>query len=152
MDAQERVLMTLRHEEPDRVPAFEIVVTNNTIWRHFGVNPSANLGDALKSLRFIPFRHKLMWNALGNRKFIAAGLRAGAKFYQAAGLDLSLSNTAPFPRKLLKGDSSSTNAAGTCASNMLQTGVKSWVTWRAASKVLKTMKAGSCQTPRGRGA
>src|SRR5271157_5423793 len=103
MDAQERVLMTLRHEEPDRVPAFEIVVTNNTIWHHFGVNPSANLGDALKSLRFIPFRNKLMWNALGNRKFIAAGLRAGAKFYQAAGLDLSLSNTAPFPRKLLKG-------------------------------------------------
>ena len=37
-------MKAVNHEEPDRVPAFESAFTNNTIIRHFGVDPSGGRG------------------------------------------------------------------------------------------------------------
>ncbi|MFX1327495.1 MAG: uroporphyrinogen decarboxylase family protein [Promethearchaeota archaeon] len=38
------MLKAINHEEPDRVPAFESGFTNNTIVRHYGVDPSGGRG------------------------------------------------------------------------------------------------------------
>ena len=44
MNAPERVLTTIEHKEPDRVPAFESAFTNNTIINHYGINLSGSRG------------------------------------------------------------------------------------------------------------
>jgi len=44
MKAPERVLTTIEHREPDRVPAFESAFTNNTIIKHYGINLSGGYG------------------------------------------------------------------------------------------------------------
>jgi len=38
MNAPERVLMTIEHEEPDRVPAWESAFTSNTITEYYGID------------------------------------------------------------------------------------------------------------------
>jgi len=38
MDAQERILKTLDHEEPDKIPSFELSIDNLTICQHYGIN------------------------------------------------------------------------------------------------------------------
>ncbi len=74
MDAQERILTTINHEEPDRVPAFESAFTNNTIMKHYGVDPNKG-----------------------------RGYKAGYEFSRRVGIDLVLSIASLFPRTFLKG-------------------------------------------------
>jgi len=74
MKAPERVLTTIEHKEPDRVPAFESAFTNNTIIKHYGVKLS------------------------GGR-----GYRNTYKFSSKVGMDLVLSYVSIFPRKMFKG-------------------------------------------------
>ncbi|MFX0059668.1 MAG: uroporphyrinogen decarboxylase family protein [Candidatus Heimdallarchaeota archaeon] len=69
MDAVERVLKAINHEEPDRVPAFESAFTNNTIVRHYGINPTSGRG------------YKIAY-----------------EFFQRAKIDLVLSYVSPLPR------------------------------------------------------
>ena len=71
MDAVERVLTAINHEEPDRVPAFESAFTNNTIIEHYGIKPGA------------------------------FGYKDSYKFFHKVGLDLVLSYVALFPKKFL---------------------------------------------------
>ena len=73
MKAPERVLTTINHEEPDRVPAFESAFTNNTIMRHYGIDPSEE-----------------------------RGYKASYEFSRRVGIDLVLSIVSLFPRKFLK--------------------------------------------------
>jgi len=74
MNAQERVLKAVNHEEPDKVPAFESGFTNNTIMKHYGVNPG------------------------GGR-----GYKNSYKFFRKIGQDLVLSYVSLLPRKMFKG-------------------------------------------------
>jgi len=74
MKAPERILKTIDHEEPDRVPAFESAFTNNTIIKSYGIDP---------------------------RK--AGGYKGSYKFFNKAGIDLVLSFVSLFPRKMFKG-------------------------------------------------
>ena len=53
MNAEERVLKTINHEEPDKVPYFESAFTNDGIVKHFGFKPSKLL-PLFKLLRYIP--------------------------------------------------------------------------------------------------
>ncbi len=46
MKAPERILTTIEHREPDRVPAFESAFTNNTIIKHYGINLSGSRAAA----------------------------------------------------------------------------------------------------------
>ena len=73
MKAPERILKTVNHEEPDRVPAFESAFTNNTIVKHYGVDPKG-----------------------------VGGYRLSYEFSRKVGIDLVLSIVALFPRKFLK--------------------------------------------------
>ncbi|MHA1193623.1 MAG: uroporphyrinogen decarboxylase family protein [Promethearchaeota archaeon] len=74
MNAPERILKTIEHEEPDKIPAFESAFTNNTIMKHYGVDP---------------------------RK--AGGYKGSYEFFYKVGIDLVLSIASLFPRKFLKG-------------------------------------------------
>lgn len=73
MDAPERVLKAINHEEPDRVPAFESAFTNNTIVKHYGIDPKK------------------------------AGYKGSYEFFLKVGIDLVLSYVSLFPREFLKG-------------------------------------------------
>jgi uroporphyrinogen decarboxylase len=74
MDAQERVLTTVNHEEPDRVPAFESAFTNNTIVKHYGCDPR-----------------------------LSGGYKGIYEFSRRVGIDLVLSYVSLYPREFLKG-------------------------------------------------
>ena len=74
MNAPERILKTIEHEEPDRVPAFESAFTNSTIIKHYNVNPSGGRG------------YKNIY-----------------KFFSKVGIDLVLSYVSLIPRKMFKG-------------------------------------------------
>jgi len=73
MKAPERVLKVINHEEPDRVPAFESAFTNNTIMRHYGIDPKG-----------------------------AGGYKLSYEFFRKVGIDLVLSFVSLFPREFLK--------------------------------------------------
>ena len=73
MNAPERVLTTIEHKEPDRVPAFESAFTNNTIMKHYGVDPRT-----------------------------AGGYKGAYAFFAKVGIDLVLTAVSLFPRKFLK--------------------------------------------------
>ena len=73
MNAPERVLTTIEHKEPDRIPAFESAFTNNTIMKHYGVDPRT-----------------------------AGGYKGAYAFSAKVGIDLVLTAVSLFPRKFLK--------------------------------------------------
>lgn len=73
MKAPERVLKAINHEEPDRVPAFESAFTNNTIMRHYGIDPKG-----------------------------AGGYKLSYEFLRKVEIDLVLSFVSLFPRKFLQ--------------------------------------------------
>ena len=72
MKAPERILKTINHEEPDKVPAFESAFTNNTIMRHYGFDPSQT-----------------------------GSYKSTYEFAYKVGIDLVLSYVSLFPRKNL---------------------------------------------------
>jgi uroporphyrinogen decarboxylase len=74
MNAPERILKTIEHEEPDRVPAFESAFTNNTIMKYYGIDPRAS-----------------------------GGYKGLYEFSYKVGIDLVLSTVSLFPRTFLKG-------------------------------------------------
>ncbi|MFW9941323.1 MAG: uroporphyrinogen decarboxylase family protein [Candidatus Thorarchaeota archaeon] len=73
MKAPERVLEAVNHKEPDRVPAFESAFTNNTIMKHYGIDPKG-----------------------------AGGYKLSYEFCRKVGIDLVLSFVSLFPRKFLR--------------------------------------------------
>jgi len=73
MKAPERVLTTIEHKEPDRVPAFESAFTNNTIIKHYGIDPRTS-----------------------------GGYKGAYAFFEKVGIDLVLTAVSLFPRTFLK--------------------------------------------------
>ena len=74
MDAQERVLTSVNHKEPDKVPAFESAFVNNTIVAHYGCDPRR-----------------------------AGGYKGYYEFSRRVGIDLVLSFVSLYPKTLIKG-------------------------------------------------
>ncbi len=101
MNAPTRVLATLDHQEPDKVPYFESTFTNNVIANHFGVK-SRNLGPLLKLVRFLPFRNSIMLGAMSKKVVLDRVMLGIAQFYKAAGIDLMPTTSVLFPRKIVK--------------------------------------------------
>ena len=73
MKASERILKTINHEEPDRVPAFETALTNYTIMKHYGIDTTMGRG------------YKMIY-----------------EFSRRIGIDLVLSMVSLFPRRSTK--------------------------------------------------
>lgn len=93
MNAPERVLKTINHEEPDRVPAFESAFTNNTILKHYGFEP--------RSIPRQKIPDKVLKQLIENPKFIVSFYKQYYEFYRKVGLDLVTSIVSLFPRTYL---------------------------------------------------
>ncbi|MHA1728677.1 MAG: uroporphyrinogen decarboxylase family protein [Promethearchaeota archaeon] len=84
MDAPTRVLTAVNHEEPDRVPAFESAITNNTIKAHFGAPDPGDLLSAASSLKTLTDYYVKAF-----------------EFHRTVKIDIVLSEVSLFPRKML---------------------------------------------------
>lgn len=102
MDAPTRVLKSMNHEEPDRVPAFEAAFTNNTIMAHYGVPSTGGLTGGLDTIKNLPNKDQIVRMALKSREFVAKGLENGYEFSRRIKLDITLSVSSVFPRKVLE--------------------------------------------------
>jgi hypothetical protein len=103
MDAPTRVLKTIAHEEPDRVPAFESAFTNNTIMEHYGVQSEGGLVGSLKILRFLPFKERIANWAVSNRNFLKKAYTKSYEFFRRVKIDIGLSLVTHTQRKIIKG-------------------------------------------------
>ncbi|MBD3193663.1 MAG: hypothetical protein GF311_01515, partial [Candidatus Lokiarchaeota archaeon] len=102
MNAEERVLKAINHEEPDKIPAWESAFTNNTITKHYGLKPDK--GDyGLSLLKYLPFRNVLMNYFLKKKNIQKAGYQHSHELFRRIGLDMQISIASLFPRKILKG-------------------------------------------------
>jgi uroporphyrinogen decarboxylase len=100
MDAPTRVLKTINHEEPDRVPAFEAAFTNNTIMAHYGISAGGGWRDGLQAIKNLPNKDEIVRMFLKSRHQVASGLETGFEFFRRVKIDIGLSTTSLFPRKL----------------------------------------------------
>jgi uroporphyrinogen decarboxylase len=98
MNSPERVLKTVNHEEPDRVPSFESAFTNNTIMKHYGIKPQPI------SRQKVP--DKILKQVIENPKLMRGLYEPVYEFYRKVGLDLVPSLTSMFPRKILENNTS----------------------------------------------
>lgn len=103
LTAPERILKTINHEEPDKVPAFESAFTNDTIKRHYGISTEDGRVNLIKLLKNVPDKDKVMWNAMKKREIMKLAYVNYYELFQRAHLDLVLSITSVFPKKLIKG-------------------------------------------------
>jgi len=94
MNAPERVLTAINHEEPDKVPAFESAFTSNTIMKHYGVNPRP-------LPRGVKVSEKILKQIIENPKLMKGLYEPLYNLYRKAGLDLVPSLVSLFPRKSL---------------------------------------------------
>lgn len=103
MNAKERVLKTINHEEPDRVPSFEGSIDNLKICEYYGEKYAyQDIGKLFKTLAAVPFKNKIAKKALGSRKTIKNGLLASAAIFRKARIDLMGGPMAMFPVKIFK--------------------------------------------------
>jgi uroporphyrinogen decarboxylase len=102
MNAPERVLKTINHEEPDRVPAFEIV-TNNAVLKHYDISVGTGYQDGLQQLSKLGEKgNELLVKGYSNSGVIRNILKGAHEFCWRAEIDIALSYTSIYPIKLLK--------------------------------------------------
>lgn len=108
MDAKERIIRTLNHEEPDKVPSFEASIDNMAICDHFGVRYMFQ--GAAKGLKLL---YRLCW---GNKKLLTSilgffakkkgaiklSIKPVAELYAKIGIDLCCVPLGLYPIKYFK--------------------------------------------------
>lgn len=95
MNSRERVLKTLNHEEPDRVPLYEGSVESLDVTQEVGEKPSTyGLRSLMKfASKFPGWRRTYKW-AMGRAFVIEAGVKRLFNTYKKLGLDLVVSPAA----------------------------------------------------------
>lgn len=102
MNAVSRVLTTIEHEEPDRVPAFESAFVNDTILKHYGLKPQ-HLAPLMNIARFTPALYdNLQKFVLKKTSLMKNQFKKRFKAMINAGLDIDLVPVSLFPRIPLK--------------------------------------------------
>ncbi|MFX0073419.1 MAG: uroporphyrinogen decarboxylase family protein [Candidatus Hermodarchaeota archaeon] len=102
MDAQERILTTMNHEEPDKVPAFESAFTNNSIMTYYGLPPDeSQMGLALLNQIPVENRSKILMKMVKKRSILKASYKNLYELYRRAKIDLVTSNTTYFPKDII---------------------------------------------------
>jgi len=105
MDAKERILKAINHEEADRVPYWEASIDNLKVCDYYGTKYAfQGVSGYIKIVYNLAFRNaKLMTKIIRfatKRKFvIKTGLKRMAELYQKVGIDFALSPLALFPVK-----------------------------------------------------
>lgn len=105
MDAMNRVLKTIEHEEPDRVPACESDFTNRTIVKHY-LGPKAStygIVNNIGKLYLIPFISKIMRTVMSRTNIGASVFKSITKLYRAVKIDLYPAFIELQPWKFIKG-------------------------------------------------
>ena len=101
MKASERVLKAINHEEPDRVPSFEII-TNNSILKHYDISIGKGYRDGLKQLSKLGDKgNELIVKGYSNYDFVKGVLEQSHEFYRRAEIDIALTLASIYPRKIL---------------------------------------------------
>jgi len=100
MDAKERVIKTICHEEPDRVPSYESSIDNIRICKHYRIKYGLlGAGKAYKTLYDMKFEDGDQFNKLmGEVNALKMGLMNGVKLYKRIGIDILPAPIALFPK------------------------------------------------------
>ncbi|TFF95137.1 MAG: hypothetical protein EU544_03420, partial [Promethearchaeota archaeon] len=108
MDAKERIVTAINHEEPDRVPTFEGSIDNLAVCDYYDtkyVFQGARKG--LKLMYYLSFgSNKLLTKTLNyfskKKSAIKMGLKPVIDLYQKIGIDLGVVPLGLFPKKYFK--------------------------------------------------
>ena len=105
MDAVTRVIKTIEHQEPDRVPACESDFSNATIIKHYLGPKAGTYGglNALGKLYLIPFISRLMKMVMSHTAAGAATFKPMANLFHKINLDLFPAFIGLRPWKFIKG-------------------------------------------------
>jgi uroporphyrinogen decarboxylase len=100
MNACERIIKAISHEEPDFVPSFEASIDNLAVCKHFKVKYGLlGAGQAYKTVYDMKFENKEQFNKLmGEINSFKMGLPNTVKLYRRIGIDLVPSPIALFPK------------------------------------------------------
>ncbi|NHJ25306.1 MAG: hypothetical protein EAX89_12065 [Candidatus Lokiarchaeota archaeon] len=90
MDAKERVLKAVNHEEPDQVPSFEVSIDNLKIYTHFGLKYGyQGNGDLLKkTYDLLKGDTKFLKKFIDKSSKVSDTLTPAIELYMKAGIDL----------------------------------------------------------------
>jgi hypothetical protein len=101
MDAVERVLKAIHHEEPDRVPAWEAAFTNNTIAQHYGIEEGR--GDfGISLLKNVPDKMKVVNQVITSKRLMKPGFKRYFQLFHRIGYDIGTCISTNFPRIILE--------------------------------------------------
>ncbi|MHA2035213.1 MAG: uroporphyrinogen decarboxylase family protein [Promethearchaeota archaeon] len=102
MKAPERVLRAINHEEPDRVPSFEIV-TNNSILKHYDMPIGKGYRDGLKELSKLGEKgNELILRGYSSYDYVKRVLEKSHEFCRRAEIDIALTLASIYPRQIKK--------------------------------------------------
>ena len=90
MDAKERVLKAINHEEPDQIPSFEVSIDNLKIYTHFGLKYGyQGNGDLLKkTYDLLKGDTKFLKKFIDKSNKVSDTLTPAIELYMKAGIDL----------------------------------------------------------------
>ena len=90
MDAKERILKSMNHEEPDKVPSFEIAIDNLKVYEYYGLKYGyQGSGDLLaKTFDLLKGDTALLKKFVDKSSKVADTLTPGIELYLKAGIDL----------------------------------------------------------------
>ncbi|MCP4762768.1 MAG: hypothetical protein GY870_13395 [archaeon] len=101
MDAPTRVLMSINHEEPDRVPAFESQIMNNTIIKYHGLPAQESSIKSFNMITRIPLIKRIRFDEkIG--KLLVGSMRNTFELYRRVKIDIGAVVTSMFPRYLIR--------------------------------------------------
>jgi uroporphyrinogen decarboxylase len=108
MDAKERILKTINHEEPDKVPSFEASIDNLSICHHYDMKYAfQGAGEALKRAYYLFFGNQWLLTKvikfLSKRKSaIKLTIKPMVELYKRIGIELCAVPLGLYPHKYNK--------------------------------------------------
>ena len=103
MNAKERVLKTISHEEPDRVPSFEGSIDNLSIYNYYGEKYGyLGIGKAIQSLAKMPNKDKIAQQVFSTKTAVKNSILTSAAIFRKAGIDLMGGPLSMFPVKVFE--------------------------------------------------
>jgi len=103
MDAKERMLKAINHQEADRVPSLELSIDNLTVYKHYGSKYSMqSVGPIFKAMYYLfmgssKLASKVLIGLMSKKIALRANLKNIDKLYAQVGIDLSIISLALYP-------------------------------------------------------
>lgn len=108
MNARERILKTINHEEPDRIPSFEAAIDNLSIWNYYKVNyPKQGIGKSFKRNYYLFFGSKKLLTNVYHRmakkeRTIKSNIKPIIELYNKIGIEFACVDLCLYPKFLDK--------------------------------------------------